>query len=180
VGPGYRTFGLSIRCVAESYAITATAGVGGTILPSGLVMIAHGENKTFTFSANNKYEIEQVVIDGTNDSVAVASGNYTFSNVTENHTISVSFKEKVGIETTTNYELQIYPNPTTGELRIESGELKIENVDIFDVYGRKVSSYQLITSSSNHLINISHLSAGVYFLNINTEAGQVIKKVLKE
>ena len=29
-------------------------------------------------------------------------------------------------------------------------------------------------------IDISHLSAGVYFVKITTEAGQVVKKVVKE
>jgi hypothetical protein len=30
------------------------------------------------------------------------------------------------------------------------------------------------------VINISHLATGIYFLKISTEAGQVVKKVLKE
>ena len=47
------------------------------------------------------------------------------------------------------------PNPTTGELKIENGELKIENVEVFDVYGRKLKSHHLITSSPNHLITSS-------------------------
>ena len=36
-------------------------------------------------------------------------------------------------------EFSIYPNPTSGELRIENGEWRIENIEIFDVYGRKNS-----------------------------------------
>ena len=43
------------------------------------------------------------------------------------------------------------PNPTTGELKIENGELKIENVEVFDVYGRKLKSHHLITSSTSHI-----------------------------
>jgi len=78
----------------------------------------------------------------------------------------------------------IYPNPTTGELnlvqeRIENGEWRIDNVEILDVYGRKLSSNHIIVSSSNHYINISHLSAGIYFVKITTEAGAMVKKVVK-
>ena len=62
--------------------------------------------------------------------------------------------------------IKIYPNPTTGELRIENGELRIEKIEISDVYGRKLSSNHLIPTSSHHLINISHLPAGVYFLSV--------------
>ena len=72
-------------------------------------------------------------------------------------------------------KILLYPNPTTGELRIECGELRIENVDIFDVFGRK-----LLSHFQNTTIDISHLPVGVYFVKLYTESGEVIKKVLKE
>ena len=74
----------------------------------------------------------------------------------------------------------VFPNPTTGELRIENGELRIENVEIYDVYGRKLylSTHPLVHSSTVN-IDISHLQNGVYFVKIYTEAGVVTKKVIK-
>ena len=75
-------------------------------------------------------------------------------------------------------EVLVYPNPTTGELRVESGEWKVESVEVFDIYGRKSSSHHLITSSSNQ-INTSHLPAGVYFLKIAAETGIITKKIIK-
>jgi len=77
-------------------------------------------------------------------------------------------------------KITVLPNPTTGELRVESGELRVENVEIFDIYGKKQSSNHLITSSSNHLINISHLPAGLYFFKITTENGVFVEKVVKD
>ena len=72
---------------------------------------------------------------------------------------------------------KVYPNPTRGELKIENGELKIENVEIFDVYGKKIlhSPFSILNS-----IDISHFPAGIYFVKIRTEAGEVVKKVVKE
>ena len=72
--------------------------------------------------------------------------------------------------------IQVYPNPTTGELTIENGELRIKGVEVFDVYGRK----QLTIDNGQLTINISNFSAGVYFVRITTENGVVIKKVVKE
>ena len=98
-------------------------------------------------------------------------------------TINVSQDACVGIENFLVGKLQIYPNPTIGELRIESGELKIGNVEIFDVYGRNVGAntqFRPENPGNEILLNISHLSVGFYFVKINTEVGQVIKKVLKE
>ena len=65
--------------------------------------------------------------------------------------------------------LQIYPNPTTGELTIDNGQLTINNVEVFDIYGRKLNNYQLSIVNSQLKINISHLPAGIYFIKVYTE-----------
>jgi len=73
--------------------------------------------------------------------------------------------------------VSIYPNPTTGELRIENGELRITNIQIFDIIGNKVSTLAPYSLSSK--VDISHLQAGIYFIQITTEKGVVTKKVVK-
>jgi len=83
---------------------------------------------------------------------------------------------KVGINEQDKVQLQVYPNPTTGQLTINNEQLTINNVEIFDIYGKK---HHLITSSSNHLINISHLPAGVYFVKITTDTGIQTQKIIK-
>ena len=84
----------------------------------------------------------------------------------------------VGINELQN-NLKIYPNPTTGELIIDNGELTIDNVEIFDIYGRKLSS--LIPHSSPLIsINIFHLPDGIYFIQIQTENGTIMRKVVKQ
>jgi hypothetical protein len=65
-----------------------------------------------------------------------------------------------------NDKLLVYPNPTTGELRITSYELQVTSVAIYDIYGRKLLSNHLIASSPNHLINVSHLPAGLYIYRV--------------
>ena len=76
--------------------------------------------------------------------------------------------------------ITLMPNPTTGQLRIENGELRVENVEVFDVFGRILSSHHLIPTSSHHQIDISHLPSGLYFVKISTSVGQTIKKVVKQ
>jgi len=74
-------------------------------------------------------------------------------------------------------KISVYPNPTTGILKIESRELKIEDVVIYDVFGKIQKMENWKTANT---IDISHLPEGVYFLKICTEKGEVMKKVLKE
>jgi hypothetical protein len=76
-------------------------------------------------------------------------------------------------------DIIVYPNPTTGQLRITNYELRVESIGVFDIYGRNVGAYRN-TPNEEIVINISHLSAGLYFIKIITEQGEVVKKILKQ
>ncbi len=88
---------IGVTFAANTYTITATAGSGGSISPSGSATVNHGANQTFTITANSGYSIANVLVDGT--SVGAVS-TYTFTNVTATHTISASF-------TTNTYNLTV-------------------------------------------------------------------------
>ena len=77
-----------------SYTITASAGQGGSITPSGAVSVAKGGSQTFTIKPSDNYEIEDVKVD--NQSVGKKT-EYTFENVTKAHTIAATFTEKAVI-----------------------------------------------------------------------------------
>jgi subtilase-type serine protease len=83
----------------------------------------------------------------------------------------------VGINEVDAQSLMVYPNPTTGELRITNYDLRIGNVEIFDVYGRMQKSRK---AEKQNEIDISDLSSGIYFLKITTEQGTITKKVVKQ
>ena len=80
-------------------------------------------------------------------------------------------------------KIRVTPNPTTGVLNliqepINNEQLTINNVEIFDIYGRKVISDMRLSDmrqseigKSEIKINIAHLPAGLYFVKITTENG---------
>jgi hypothetical protein len=74
------------------FTITASAGSGGSINPTGNVVVNQGANQTFTITANSGFNISSVTVDGTNQG---AIGSFTFSNVQANHTISAAFSQQV-------------------------------------------------------------------------------------
>lgn len=71
-----------------TYTITAEAGEGGTISPES-ARVKSGEDQTFTITADEGYEIADVLVDG--ESVGAVS-SYTFENVRAKHTISAEFE----------------------------------------------------------------------------------------
>jgi len=75
----------------NTYTITASAGSGGSISPSGAVTVKSGDSATFTITPNSGYVISDVKVDG--KSVGVVT-SYTFTNVTANHTIEATFEKQ--------------------------------------------------------------------------------------
>jgi PKD repeat protein len=68
--------------------ITASAGPGGTISPSGTVRVNAGASQSFTITPTAGYSISDVLVDG----VSVgAVPSYNFSNIQSNHTIAAYF-----------------------------------------------------------------------------------------
>ena len=78
------------------YTLTASAGSGGTITPSGALVVSQGANQTYSITPGTGYKVAGVTVDGA--SVGAVS-SYTFSNVAANHTIAASF----AASTTNNY-----------------------------------------------------------------------------
>ncbi|MBJ6751872.1 beta strand repeat-containing protein [Geomonas anaerohicana] len=79
---------ISATFAAVTHAITATAGAGGSIAPSGTSTVSDGGSLSYTITANSGYQISDVTVDGT---PVGAVSSYTFNNVTANHTISATF-----------------------------------------------------------------------------------------
>jgi len=73
-----------------TYTITASAGLHGSINPSGDISVEQGSNQSFTINPDTGYQIQDVLVD--EDSVGPVS-YYTFYNVTEDHSIYATFSE---------------------------------------------------------------------------------------
>jgi len=136
----------------------------------------------FSAPAGYVYYIIEIMLNENCDIGKVNS--YIKSNIATNN-------PNVGIDDFrfTSDDLRIYPNPTTGELRISTAggeqggwnnyELKIKGIEVFDIYGRALLSFASLISLET-TINISELPTGIYFLRITTEQGEVMRKVVKE
>ena len=74
-------------------------------------------------------------------------------------------------------KIAVYPNPTDGKLSITNYELKITNIEIFDLMGRKTPSPK---ERARGEVDIFHLPTGMYFIRIITENGAITRKVVKE
>jgi len=77
---------------AITFTITASAGSGGSISPTGAVTVNYSDSKTFTITPNSGYKISNVKVDG--GSVGSVS-SYIFQNITSSHTIEATFEKEI-------------------------------------------------------------------------------------
>lgn len=96
------------------YTITTSAGSNGSITPSATVN--YGSSKTINMSPSTGYEVNEVIVDGINKGKITT---YTFNNITDNHTISVTFKKldeqkfTVNCTTVQNGNISVSPSSAT-------------------------------------------------------------------
>lgn len=96
----------------ETFTITATAGAGGSITPTGEVEVNEGAEQTFTITPSEGYEIADVLVDDVSVLEQLTGNSYTFTDVQENHTISVTFQATGG---------DPEPEPDTYTITAEAG-----------------------------------------------------------
>ncbi|MCL2510706.1 MAG: T9SS type A sorting domain-containing protein [Bacteroidales bacterium] len=166
----------------RTYDIVATQTANGQVSPPGTTPVVHGSEMTYNIYPNTGYMIKTVLINGKNNVAAVANGYHTFTNVTAKQTISATFAPLTSTladgESTAN-ELLLYPNPTTGKLTINNGEEAMEEIQVFDLLGKKVMEYK-VEDEVSYKIDMTILPAGIYFVRIKTETNVEIRKVVKQ
>ena len=92
----------------------------------------------------------------------------------KNSTVSVNCSGTVDINEYKLSNLHIYPNPTLGKLDVTSDD-KINTISISNIIGETVFFVDNFTTNS---INLSSLKVGVYFINISTDKGTHIEKII--
>jgi hypothetical protein len=79
-------------------------------------------------------------------------------------------------ENVINNNITIYPNPVKNQLTITVENEKIKSIEIINVAGKVIMKENNPTKT----INVSNLSKGLYFIQVQTEKGVGVKRFIKE
>ena len=123
--------------------------------------------------ATGHYNMILVIKDNYGDSVTVPSG----LNVVDTGGIGIVDTGGVSaIRTMQNSDVNVFPNPACNQLFIESSGKEVSGINIYNSIGDLVCHK---TKPQNNCIDISHLTNGVYAIEIITPAGSVRKSWVK-
>jgi hypothetical protein len=83
---------IAVTFAPVQFTVNATYSGSGTLSPAGSVKVNSGASQAFTMTPSPGYAVDNVQVDG---AWIGSRTQYTFSNVTANHSISVTFKKVV-------------------------------------------------------------------------------------
>lgn len=78
-----------------------------------------------------------------------------------------------------NAKFEIFPNPTADIITIKNdNNILIKSIDVIDSTGKTIKSIKI--DDQNTQLNLNFLAAGTYLLNIKTDQGTAVKKIIKK
>jgi hypothetical protein len=82
-----------------------------------------------------------------------------------------------------NISVKIFPNPACDAITIkehpETGNVKIRNAIIANMYGQTVLTLGIETSIGDNIVDISQLNSGTYYLKLESDDGIFVSKFVK-
>ena len=76
------------------------------------------------------------------------------------------------------HSVSLYPNPNNGRFTINNEQLIMNDVQVYDVYGKLLKTIEADANTVG--LDVRELSAGMYFVRISTEKGVVTKSFVKK
>jgi hypothetical protein len=77
-----------------------------------------------------------------------------------------------------NINVSLNPNPTSSNLFIHSDEL-IRSLNVYGIHGELISSFNSV-GKPDYQLELSKYDCGIYFIEVNTDTGNKISRIIKE
>ena len=153
----------------QQYTITATSADATMGSVTGGGTYNAGSTVTLTATANSGYHFVQWQDGNTaNPRTITVIGNATYT---------ATFEANVSIDNVNGLSVVLYPNPANGYVTL-SALPAAARITIIDAAGRLCGSWP--SQGEQTTLDISHLSAGQYYLRITGEGLNTVKKLVVE
>lgn len=166
------TIYVTFRTLNE-YTITASATDGGTISPSGTLVVTEEDDVDFAIAPNQGYHTTQILVDGQEADIV---DTYTFTNVKSDHTIEASFE----INT---YRISVTPG-TNGIISPSSDTIvpygsdvhftftpiagyQVSNVYVDGISQGAITEYTFTSVDANHTITADFINSSLVLYTIS-------------
>ncbi|WP_283642908.1 T9SS type A sorting domain-containing protein [Croceibacter atlanticus] len=75
----------------------------------------------------------------------------------------------------------LFPNPIYNEATVSFEDIiSLNSMKIFDIKGSMVAHKYLYNLENNFKLDLSHLESGIYFMNFESDKGEIVKRFIKK
>jgi len=123
------------------------------------------------------------VIEGGTIPIFSISYDTTISDGTPSYSVNASHSynnDNTGIQKLSSDNIQLFPNPTSGKINV-SIQPDVEKILVSDLSGRVVSTMQTTKSNTTTIqeFDLSAIQPGVYYLQLQSPNGIIVKKFIR-
>ena len=158
--------------VDESQIANFKSGSSSAVAQYSFPFFPSGEYNIPVFPTGKTYIVLKNSSNFTNAVELFYGKNMNFGNTVdfENPTVTIS-------DIDLSKSIQIYPNPSSDQITISfDGQFANSwEITLFDITGKAIQ-----TIKNEHIVSVSELPAGLYFVKINADGKTVTKKIVKQ
>lgn len=168
----------------DQFSIDVTGSSGNVALSNLKVMLY--ENNAMDFSGNNQ---ELTVINSGSEAAVPMVEALDFTSEADVFYVDVNttkfghfniFADPNMLNTDTftvnDYNIVVYPNPAKDYLKVKANpNTNIKAIELFDLLGKKI-----LSAENTRTLNVQHVNAGTYFVNVITGVDTVSMKIVIE
>jgi hypothetical protein len=167
-------------CSAEaSYTITEPDALVGTYTTTNEITGNDGTIDVTVDGGVGPYSYSWTPnLGSTQDLSNLPAGNYSLTITDANgctEVLNITVSSSVGIEELTEEQIEIYPNPSNGQFKINANGLPVSSVDLYNMNGSLVRSFELNGADSELILNAEK---GIYLMKINIGNNIVTKRII--
>ena len=141
-----------------SYTISITVGEHGSANPNEDIVYLPDNTPTYSFTPDSGYAIEKIVIDGTDMTATIVSGDshstqrYTFEPIRRDHAISVTFRYSPEFTIIIPDYLNLSGDTKTGEMIVTAKDVWIPETDWISVRVASENDFNFIHSMDSSVL----------------------------
>ncbi len=156
--------------------VTPTVAVNNqTICAGQTISLSPSGASTYSYSSGNG------VVNPSSTTVYTVTGASTFGCLSTPVSVTVVVNTCTGLSESnkSSSSLMIYPNPANNSVKVSLTEGMLSRIQLLDYTGKLIKEISNI-SASTMMIDISSLSDGVYFINVQTDIDAYQLKLIKQ
>jgi hypothetical protein len=177
--------GSTAPCGTETYTCTTVAqAVSYTwTVPAGMVIVSGQGTNSITVDVTSTTVSGSITVKASNNCKTGAAKSLLISACGARTRLTTTEDESIedvttAINTASNIDAVVYPNPTSGEVNIEfTNELeKNATVELYDMIGNKVSRVEMPAGSTVGNLTLEGMTSGMYLLQVVNSNNDILYK----